>query len=192
MIISYNQLTTHVCGSSADRKKLLFVHFGKRGAVSTNERTIIVVPYPEQSDQSLAEVSDESPILVHRDQCKLAARFAKSMAKRDYRFDGIIFEWDATTLKFTVDDQTLTLKRLHVEPISYSRVLDAERTTSVTFSVDPKLLAEMLTKARTISNEFEHVVTIDVTIDKDKDIGPLKIRTRAGIIGLAMPIINVG
>jgi len=89
MLISKQQLACHVCGCDDTRKAIQSICFDQLGAVSTDGKRLLIVPYPVNANQDLFETEEAkadakfklSPgqkILVHEEQAKqIAAAFFK-------------------------------------------------------------------------------------------------------------------
>lgn len=58
MIISKEQLSCHVCSTDEERASINYISFEKDGAVSTNGKTILIVPYPNINDNDLFETAE--------------------------------------------------------------------------------------------------------------------------------------
>ena len=88
MLISKQQLACRVCGND-EREALQSICFDQRGAVSTDGKRILIVPYPVNANQDLFETEEAKAdakfklapgqkILVHEEQAKqIAAAFFK-------------------------------------------------------------------------------------------------------------------
>lgn len=89
MLISKQQLACHVCSAYDDRKAIQSICFDENGAVSTDGKRILIVPYPVNANQDLFETEESKAdakfklapgqkILVHNEQAKqIAAAFFK-------------------------------------------------------------------------------------------------------------------
>lgn len=94
MLISKQQLACHVCGSDDTRKAIQSICFDQLGAVSTDGKRILIVPYPVNACQDLFETEEAKAdakfklapgqqIFVHEEQ-------AKQIAAAFFKGDGVI------------------------------------------------------------------------------------------------------
>ena len=58
MLISKQQLACHVCSAYDDRKAIQSICFDENGAVSTDGKRILIVPYPVNANQDLFETEE--------------------------------------------------------------------------------------------------------------------------------------
>jgi len=89
MLISKQQLAFNVCGYDDTRKAIQSICFDEIGAISTDGKRILIVPYPVDAKQDLFETEEAKAdakfklapgqkILVHEEQAKqIAAAFFK-------------------------------------------------------------------------------------------------------------------
>lgn len=83
MLISKKQLKNHVCSDDDSRRTLMFIRFDKKGAMSTDGKRAMLVPYPTQNPSMLRESVEEAakaeftnPVLIHKND---AAEIASGM-----------------------------------------------------------------------------------------------------------------
>ena len=82
MIISIKQLQHHQCPKKPLHHKTAYVFFTERGAISTDGRKLMIVPYPEDEKTHDTPKSEKDAIAVHMDQCGIVVDFIKVHFKK--------------------------------------------------------------------------------------------------------------
>ena len=87
-LISKAQLVAHVASTELGRYAINGIQFDENGAVSTDGRCLMVVPYPDALLEDYPELpgdavaSDDSPALVSLETCKQAAKGIRRYSAR--------------------------------------------------------------------------------------------------------------
>lgn len=190
MKISIKQLQHHQCPKKPLHYKTAYVFFTERGAISTDGRKMIVVPYPEDEKTHDTPKSEKDAIAVHMDQCRIAVDFIRYISKSGEHHH--TFEMQATpdSLTFIVKNQSLTLERHLIPSIDFASVLEAPRKTITKILVDPDFLSDLFLNVQRAAGTKEPVEIEITSEDNPENLGRIHITPKgnAGVSAVAMTV----
>lgn len=184
MLISKKQLKNHVCSKDETRKALRYIHFTKDGAVSTDGKVLMVVPYPRWNENTRfasrdikekAEAELTRPVMIHAQD---APNIAASMKTQNFIFSGkqqplaaILDEGGADeqqstryTVAFNDPETYLTMKFVRPSVTkfpNYQRFVEP-RPNDVVLRFHTHLLATLLRKMSAAASDDQPYVEIRI------------------------------
>lgn len=183
MIISIKQLQHHQCPKKPLHHKTAYVFFTERGAISTDGRKLMIVPYPEDEKTHDTPKSEKDAIAVHMDQCGIVVDFIRYISKNGETHHTVEMQVTPDSLTFIVKTQSLILDRHLIPTIDFASVLDATRKTITKILVDPDFLSDLLLNVQRAAGTKEPV-EIEITSDDNPENSELIYITPKGNTGV--------
>jgi len=216
MLISKKQLKNHVCSKDETREALRYICFTKDGAVSTDGKVLMVVPYPRWNENTRfasrdikekAEAEFTRPVMIH---AKDAPNIAASMKTQDFIFYGkqqplaaILDEGGADeqqstryTVAFNDPETYLTMK--FVRPSithfpNYQRYLE-HRPDDIVLRFNTALLADLLRKMSAAASDDQAYVDLRIKPAENGAVEPVQLATcgdgKPGVQAVIMPVLK--
>jgi len=199
MLINKQQIKCHVASKDETRKEICGICFRKEGAVSTNGRCLLVVPYPEIDSDDFFEIPeakiDNEFKLGENEEIIISQDDAKQLEKNFFKPGelpiiplGAIGRVDDEKAQVAMSNisfnKVFTFKPIEGEYPDYQKVMPQSKP-QYTLSFDITSFSEMLKIAAEALGENDSKV---VEFEFRGAASPVVLKGARGLYGLAMPV----
>ena len=198
MLINKQQIKCHVASKDETRKEICGICFRKEGAISTNGRCLLVVPYPEIDSDDFFEVPeaeiDNNFKLENDDEIIINQEDAKHLEKNFFKPGELPFiplgamgrvgdEKAQVVMSNTSFDKIFTFKPIDGKYPDYQKVMPQSKPQYV-LNFDINSFSELLKIAAEALGESDSRI---VTFEFRGAASPVVLKGARGLYGLAMP-----
>lgn len=198
MLINKQQIKCHVASKDDSRKELCGICFRKEGAVSTNGKCLLIIPYPEINANDFFEVPeaeiDRAFKLGENEEIIISQEDAKHLEKNFFKKGelpiiplGAMGKIDNEKAQVVMSNISLnkvfTFKPVEDAYPDYKKVLPQSKPEYV-IDFNIEILSEMLKIAASALNDADSKI---VRFEFRGPASPVVIKNSGGLYGLAMP-----